>query len=197
MAAVAILPSDHYVSDDHAFMDRVVLAFEAVQARPDLVVLLGITPATAEPEYGWIEPGPPIPGTALLRVRRFHEKPTRAVAESLLEGHCLWNSFVMVARVPALFAVIREATPALASAFAPLRAALGTASERAAVRAVYRGLVSSSFAADVLATRPSNLAVLPVTGVEWSDWGRPERVMTTLASLGIRPEWADRLPMSA
>jgi hypothetical protein len=39
--------------------------------------------------------------------------------------------------------------------------------------------------ADVLAMRPSNLAVLPVCGVEWSDWGQPRRVLSTLATLGI------------
>jgi hypothetical protein len=28
--------------------------------------------------------------------------------------------------------------------------------------------------------------------VEWSDWGLPERVLATLARLGIEPEWAER-----
>jgi mannose-1-phosphate guanylyltransferase len=196
-AALAIFPSDHYVSDDHAFMRHVAVAFAAVQARPDLVVLLGITPTRADPDYGWIEPDAPIPGTPLRRVARFHEKPPPAVAEALLARRGLWNSFVMVARLPALLTISRQAAPGLAAAFAPVQAALGTLAEGAAVRTTYDGLAASSFAADVLATRPSNLAVLPVSGVEWSDWGRPERVMSTLAGLGIRPEWADRVVMTA
>jgi hypothetical protein len=55
----------------------------------------------------------------------------------------------------------------------------------------------ASFAADVLAARPANLAVLPVTGVQWSDWGRPARVLSTLAGLGIRPDWAERVMATA
>jgi hypothetical protein len=38
----------------------------------------------------------------------------------------------------------------------------------------------------------ANLAVLPVTGGECSDWSRPARVLSALAGLGIRPEWAAR-----
>lgn len=196
-AAVAILPSDHYVSDDQVFMQHVAIAFAAVQTRPDLVVLLGIAPTHGESDYGWIVPGVPIPGTALLRVNRFCEKPARTVADDLFERGGLWNSFVMVARVPSLLAVIRQAVPALRAAFAAVEATLGTPAEGAAVRTLYSSVPPSSFATDVLATRPSNLAVLPVCGVEWSDWGQPQRVLSTLAALGIRPEWAARMVLTA
>src|SRR2546422_5261262 len=53
---VVVLPSDHHVSDDEAFMARVDGALEAVRARPDLVVLLGIAPDRPEVEYGWVQP---------------------------------------------------------------------------------------------------------------------------------------------
>ncbi len=197
LATVAILPSDHYVADDGVFMSHVSTAFVAVQTRPELVVLLGIVPDSAETEFGWIEPAAPIPRTALFRVGGFREKPTPTVAELLLERRCLWNSFVMVGAVPALLAMTRHAAPALAAAFSTARGALGTPAERSEVRAVYGALRPSSFAADVLATRPANLAVLPVTGVQWSDWGQPARVLSTLAGLGIRPKWADRLEATA
>jgi hypothetical protein len=42
-----------------------------------------------------------------------------------------------------------------------------------------------------LGTRPANLAVLPVRGVTWSDWGDPARVLQTLGRLGVHPEWAE------
>jgi mannose-1-phosphate guanylyltransferase len=192
MAAVAVLPSDHYVSDDSVFMSYVAAAFSSVRARPELVVLLGIMPESAETEYGWIEPAEPIPGTALARVGRFWEKPVPPLAQLLLDRGCLWNSFVMVARIPALLAMIRSTVPELERAFAPARPMLGTAAEPGAIRALYRALTPLSFADDVLATRPANLAVLPVTGVRWSDWGQPKRVMETLGRLGITPAWAGR-----
>jgi mannose-1-phosphate guanylyltransferase len=191
-SAVAVLPSDHYVDDDGAFMRHVRAAFAAVEARPDLVVLLGIAPSSPETDYGWIEPAGPAAGTTLLRVGRFHEKPPATLADALLARGGLWNSFVMVAGVSAWLSTIRQAAPALTAAFAGVAAAIGTPLESFAVRTLYRQLPSSSFAADVLATRPSNLAVLPVAGVGWSDWGRPARVLSTLAGLGIRPAWAER-----
>lgn len=73
-ASVAILPSDHHVSEDGAFMAYVDAAFDAILAHPGLVTLLGITPDGAEAEYGWIERDEWIRGQgpgALYRVRRF------------------------------------------------------------------------------------------------------------------------------
>ena len=155
------------------------------------MILLGIRPEDAEPEYGWIEPGEPIVG-AVRRVRHFWEKPGPRLAETLLQRGCLWNSFVMVGGVPVLTSLIRAALPDLLGAFAPLLAAMGKASEGAAAEAVYADLPAVSFSEAVLACRPANLAVLPVRAVEWSDWGLPERVLATLARLGMEPEWAER-----
>ncbi len=193
LGAVAVLPSDHYVSDDSMFMEHVAAAFAAVEVRPDLVVLLGITPEKAETEYGWIEPGEPIPGTRLLRVARFWEKPAPPLAGTLLDRGCVWNSFVVVARVPALLAMIRDTVPGLSRAFAPVQPLLGTAAELPAVRALYESLAPLSFSEGVLAKRSANLAVLRVRGVKWSDWGQPKRVIETLARLGVEPAWAERM----
>lgn len=96
---VAVLPSDHYVSDDDAFMARVEGALEAAQARPEKVILLGIKPDRPETEYGWIEPGELLLGPGpwpLNAVRCFWEKPPALVAERLARAGCLWNSFVIV-----------------------------------------------------------------------------------------------------
>ena len=193
VGSVAIFPSDHYVSDDAAFMSHVRAAFAAARSRPDLVVLLGIEPESAETQYGWIEAAESIPATPLFRVGRFVEKPPQAVARMLLERGCLWNSFVMVGRIPAFLAMIRRAAPELDAAFARISLALGTAAESAAVRTLYARLRPMSFSDGMLAARPANLAVLPVRGVRWSDWGAPERVMGTLARLGVTPAWAERL----
>ncbi|MBV8771274.1 MAG: hypothetical protein JO166_02920, partial [Deltaproteobacteria bacterium] len=56
-APLAIFPWEHYVADDVAFMRHIDLAFDGVRARPDLVVLLGITAQGPEAEYNWIEMG--------------------------------------------------------------------------------------------------------------------------------------------
>lgn len=64
------------------------------------------------------------------------------------------------------------------------------------VRALYADLEPLDFSEKVLAARPANLAVLPVAGVQWSDWGEPRRVTATLAALGITPEWLGRYTSS-
>ena len=86
LATVALFPSDHYVSDDAAFMAHVDAGFAAVEARPDRIVLLGMEAAGPEVQYGWIEAGDRLlDGSSypVYQVRRFWEKPTLALAETL------------------------------------------------------------------------------------------------------------------
>ena len=59
-AAVAIVPSDHYVADERRFMAHVASGFASLDRHPELVVLPGVEPDSAETEYGWIEPGEPL-----------------------------------------------------------------------------------------------------------------------------------------
>jgi hypothetical protein len=81
--------------------------------------------------------------------------------------------------------------PALFEAFTSGLPAINRPSEAEAIRALYRRIPSVNFSEAVLARRPSNLAVLKVSGVVWNDLGDPGRVMATLAHAGIEPEWAE------
>jgi len=186
VAPVALFPSDHYVSDDRAFIAHVEAAAEAVRARPDLVVLLGITPDTAEVGYGWIEPGDPLTDLglwSLYRVLDFWEKPSAVLGEALRARGCLWNSFVIVAYPSTLIALYRRALPSLVDEFLRIRQALTTTGESASLRQLYAYLPSLDFSHNVLASRPPGLAVLPVTGVAWCDLGEPGRVAAARACL--------------
>lgn len=189
-ACVAVFPSDHFVSDDREFMRHVDSAFDAVGSRPEMTALLGITPHVAEPEYGWIEPGEVVVRRApLFRVRRFWEKPHSDVAGELLRAGCLWNSFVMVARVSTLIGLIMVALPERFASFSKIQDLLGTAREPSGIERLYERIPSASFSDEVLERYPINLGVLPVHGIEWSDLGEPQRVMAVLSRLGIHPEW--------
>ena len=195
-ASVALFPSDHYVSDDEAFMAHVRVAFDGVLRRPELVILLGISPASPETAYGWIEPDQPIFGNgrpAFFRVRRFWEKPKPILARTLLAEGCLWNSFVMVARGATLLALIEGAAPDLYHSFLGLWPVLNTHDEEVAIEALYAGLPSTNFSEQVLVSRPEDLAVLPVGGVQWSDLGEPGRVLSVLAQSGVHRAMAPTL----
>lgn len=189
-APALVIPSDHFVSDDHAFMARVDAAFEAVTADPGRLVLLGIVADRPEPDYGWIEPGDVLLGRSpwpVYRVRRFWEKPPRPAAERLRQRGCFWNSFVMVVTPRTLLGLVERVAPALLAALAPLGPALGTSDEPRALAATYERLVASDFSRQVLQVSPGHLAVLPVSGVEWNDLGDPERVMATRRRCGWSP----------
>jgi mannose-1-phosphate guanylyltransferase len=184
---VVMLPSDHYVSDDEAFMAWVEGALETVVARPDAVVLLGIAPDRPETEFGWIEPAELLLGEGpwpVYRVHRFWEKPSLPIARHLEQAGGLWNSFVIVAQPSTLRAMIHRATPELFDAFAPIRARLGTPWEEDAARAVYGRLASLDLSRHVFQAAPESLAVLPVSGVGWNDLGDPARVRAIQERIG-------------
>ena len=190
-AAVAFFPSDHYFSDDEAFMSHVESAFEAARKRPETVVLLGITPSGPEVEYGWIEPHESILASvprSITRVRRFWEKPTSSIARNLMERGCLWNSFVMVGRVDALLKMTQQASPEAYSMFAAISPSFGTIFERSAVHKAYSKIPEVNFSHEVLARRPNDLAVMRVDDIEWNDLGEPTRVLSTLARVRMQTE---------
>lgn len=182
LASVALIPSDHYVSDDQLFMRYVELALRAVDSQSELIVLLGIPATAAETGYGWIEPAAqPIPAqTPLYPVRGFWEKPSPALARELFDRGCWWNSFVLVARVHRLLGIFEDQLPHLSRAFLRVLPALETQYEIQAMEGLYASLQPTNFSQRVLAKSGVNLVALPVFGLEWSDLGDARRVMETL-----------------
>lgn len=188
-AVVALFPSDHFFADDEEFMSHIDVAMDATEVQPEMVTLLGITPTAPETEYGWIEPHSSILANAqrsITRVRKFWEKPSLNLAASLMESGCLWNSFVMVGRVDALLKMTRAAMPELFAAFAAITSTFRTAAERLALAEVYSQIEDSNFSHQVLEARPEDLMVMRVGDVGWSDLGEPNRVLSTLARLGVQ-----------
>jgi mannose-1-phosphate guanylyltransferase len=174
-------------------MSYVETAFDITQTKNDLVILLGIEPDEPEAEYGWIEPvslGLTKNPDALSWVRRFWEKPTPEIATKLMARGCLWNSFVMVGKVSAFLEMIRRASPDLYGRFRAIEPDLGTDNEQDKARSLYSQLADINFSRQILAARPRDLAVLPVTGLRWRDLGKPRRVLSTLADIGVKPAQA-------
>lgn len=192
-AIVALFPSDHFFADDEEFMAHVDIAFDAAQAQPETITLLGITPSGPETEYGWIEPHQSVLGNAsrsITRVKKFWEKPSAPLAASLMARGCLWNSFVMVGRVEAFLRLTRAALPELFTSFVATTRTFESACEKQAVADLYARIEDTNFSHQVLAARPNDLAVMRVADVGWSDLGEPSRVLATLAHLGMQSQFA-------
>jgi mannose-1-phosphate guanylyltransferase len=186
---VAFFPSDHFFFDDASFIRHLDSAYTAAAFRPEVVVLLGIPPEAPEIEYGWIEPGLTLEDSAspsLFAVKRFWEKPRQRLASALMAQGCLWNTFIMVGSVSAFLNLIRRTLSDLLESFESIRSSLLTVFERTAARDLYFGLRATSFSQDVLAARPTDLAVLRASGLGWSDLGEPSRVLSVRERQGVQ-----------
>ena len=179
-AHVALFPCDRYVSDERLLMHQVKVAFDVVDKRPDQIVVLGVAPTTPEPEYGWIEPASPFrcAGETLFHVLRFIEKPPLEVARRMhAYGRCLWNSFVFVARLPNLLALIIRNLPELYQLFAELSETLGTEFETENIERIYRAIEPVDFCKSALSTHVRrHVSVLPVSELWWNNLGNSSRI---------------------
>ncbi|HUJ60015.1 MAG TPA: sugar phosphate nucleotidyltransferase [Kofleriaceae bacterium] len=181
-AIVAITPADHYVAPADAYVEQVRRARSIAARRRDTVVLLGARPTEPDPDLGYLAIGGPIaslPGA--LAVDAFVEKPAVTRASALIRGGALWNTMVMCATASTLWELGRAVEPGLFDLLEALIPLVGTRHEDTALAHVYRTAGALGFSRGVLERSPARLVAVALDGVEWSDWGRPERVETTLA----------------
>jgi mannose-1-phosphate guanylyltransferase len=181
-AIVTITPTDHYVAPAARYTEQVRAARGVAARMRDKVVILGATPSEPDPELGYLSLGEDLTEIPDVKtVLGFVEKPSVTFAAELNARGALWNTMVTCGTVDALWELGREADPRLIDileSFVPL---VGTPDEDDAIEYIYRAYLPVSFSRDMLERAPHRLAALELSGVEWSDWGRPERIETVLA----------------
>ena len=181
-AVVTITPTDHYVAPSAAYVAQVRRAQSLAHRLRDTVVILGAQPTEPDPELGYLSLGERL--TDVPEVRRligFVEKPNVQRAAELNARGALWNTMVTCATVDAMWELGRATEPQLLDILDSLVPLIGTADEDDAIEHIYRAYLPVSFSRDMLERAPERLAALELDGVEWSDWGRPERIETVLA----------------
>lgn len=190
-ALVSVFPSDHDVRDEPAFRSCITDMAAVVARHPNRLALLGVRPDRADTGFGYIAPGPRLPGAARpsFRVRAFHEKPDAALASRLIRRGGLWNSFVMVGRVARFLELLAEVHPDAVGRLAAV------ARDPAALARAYGALPAWNFSRNFLQRIAGELLVLRGERLGWSDWGTPEAVERTLVALGLVPPW--RVPETA
>jgi mannose-1-phosphate guanylyltransferase len=191
-AVVAFIPSDHYYTNEKAFARAVQSAAAMAREHPRFLILLGVEPDNPEVEYGWIELGRPARLSTekpLFSVCRFWEKPSAEVAQRLFEQRCLWNTFVMAGRAGTFLELLDFCAPRLLRAIA-------TIEHGANADEVYSSLAPVDFSHQVLSQRTDRLLTLPLADAGWSDFGKPERVIATLARDGVQRHHAAALQVA-
>jgi len=181
-AIVTVTPTDHYVAPAAKYIEQMRAARGVAARMRDRVVVLGARPTEPDPELGYLTLGDQLVELpAVCELVDFVEKPSVKLASELIADGALWNTMVICSTVDALWELGRDAEPRMIDileAFVPL---VGTPDEEDATEYVYRAFLPVSFSRDIVERAPERLCAMELEGVEWSDWGRPERIETVLA----------------
>lgn len=196
-ATILIFPSDHFVFPRDRFVSHITRLAAYAIYHSDQLVLLGVEPVRPESDYGWIEPDRTCRSSlaegsvnSARQVLSFHEKPTPAEAMRFFKMGYLWNTLIMAVSVQTLWQLGQKYLPEMMGLFGQLGRALregGKEASASALSAVYGDLKPRNFSRDLLQRAVSRIAVKTMDDVEWDDWGRPERIVESLARIGRRP----------
>lgn len=189
-ALVVIQPSDHFIYPESRFLTMIRQAVAAAHDSSDHLLLLGVQPDRLETEYGWIQRGTRLsgsPGYPVHAVTSFLEKPDPAQADAALQAGGLWNTLVLTATVETLWKTGWACFPNMMPLFEHVTESWETPNESAAIADVYRQMPAHNFSSQLLQRLPDRVAVMELTNVLWSDWGKPERIAETIRRIGKTP----------
>ncbi|MBS0149655.1 MAG: hypothetical protein JSR31_01865 [Nitrospira sp.] len=189
-ATVVVYPSDHFVYPERRFLDSIRCVIRTAERLSDRLVLLGVTPDGLDLDYRWIQPGERFDWSLSDRIRAVKalvNEPTVEEADAALAVGALWDTSIVAAKVEALWQAGWQCFPELMSAFERLLGVIGTSYESKTIEAIYEHLPAYNFSSKLLHRIPEQLVLVEMTGVLWSDWGRPERIANTLRRIGRKP----------
>jgi mannose-1-phosphate guanylyltransferase/mannose-1-phosphate guanylyltransferase/mannose-6-phosphate isomerase len=167
-APLLVMPSDHLIRDQEAFLDAVALGLPL--AEQGWLVTFGIVPHRAETGYGYIRRGEAI-SSGVHRVERFVEKPDATTAEALLaSGDHYWNGGIFLFRADAYLAALGTHAPEVLHA-ARRAMANRTGSERNIYPDAEAFAAAPFISIDyAVMEKAGSVAVVPVS-MGWSDIG--------------------------
>ncbi|MEG0308149.1 MAG: mannose-1-phosphate guanylyltransferase [Clostridium sp.] len=138
-ATMVILPSDHYIEGEKAFLDTLKSAVDLAEKRRGLVTI-GIEPSRPETGYGYIEMGDPVLNAMkTYKVARFTEKPNVDVAKDfILKGTYLWNSGMFVWRADVFLREMQKYLPKMHNSISEIYKHVGEEDEDEVVEREYK-----------------------------------------------------------
>lgn len=114
------------------------------------------------------------------------EKPLGSQLGDIALSGGQWNALVLIANVQTLWEAGRQCIPEVVMPLEQPAGGIGTSSEQQRLLHLYRTMPTRNFSSDLLTLIPQQLHMMELTGVYWSDWGRPERIHETVAFMGRR-----------
>lgn len=169
-AVMLVLPSDHVIRNQSAFLEAVEQAIDAAQQ--DALVALGVEPTEARTAFGYIECENVDLASGVRKAQRFVEKPRLDDARAFTaSGQHLWNSGIFcfsVARIEAAFA-----------AHAP--------TIESHVEGIWRSARRPSSAERVLRYALTEFGDLPETSIDYAVMEKADNVYVVSAAM----DWQD------
>jgi len=184
-AIMLVMAADHLIQKTDAFEEAAARATEAA-ARGDLVTF-GIAPDRPETGFGYIEVAEAAGIPEVFRVRRFIEKPDRALAEAFLkQGGFLWNSGMFCFQAGAVLRELAEhAHEVLASARESWTAAQDKQGDADFLEFPSESFVGApNLSIDVAVLEKSARVFVVRSDIGWTDIGSWEAVSRLLESDG-------------
>ncbi len=191
-AVTIVLPSDHLVLDNHAFIKIVEAGIEVARNNKGLVTI-GIKPDRPETAYGYIQANgelflPPAFSDGcdfrLFRVKAFAEKPDSTTAVEFLESHDFyWNSGIFIWHIDAISREFERSMPDLYKDLLNIYQSLGSEVEQKVIEDVYSWIHPLSIDYGIMEKAEK---VFVLTGeFGWTDLGCWDEVLKVAESRSV------------
>lgn len=176
-ATMVVLPSDHYIRDNDAFINALETCVKCVQEDNKQLITIGIAPTRPETGYGYIqfndEQYVTIDNQRAYTVKTFAEKPDLQTAIKFLQsGDFLWNSGIFIWNADTILREIKKHLPVLNHQVEILLQDLQTSDGKInqnTLESVYNSCLPVSIDYGIM-EKSENVLVLP-SHFDWSDLG--------------------------
>ena len=188
-AVTIVLPSDHLVLDEQAFIKMVEAGIEIASEKKALVTI-GIKVDRPETAYGYIQVDAqssiPVAFSdgcdfLLFRVKAFAEKPDAATAMEFLESNDFyWNSGVFIWHIDAISREFERSMPDLYKDLLAIYESLGSEKEQEVIEDVYSWIHPLSIDYGIMEKAETVFVLAGEFG--WSDLGCWDEVLKVAGS---------------
>lgn len=163
----AVLPSDHVILKEQAYIQKLQQAFDYAQNN-DSIVTLGIEPTRPDTGYGYIETD--TTKDLILKVNSFREKPDLATAKEYVEkGNYLWNAGMFVWSTKSILASYAKNAPGILDTLTEDPDQIGSPTEQEYINRVYP--LTEKISVDyAILEKADNVYTIP-SDIGWSDLG--------------------------
>lgn len=169
-AVMLVAPCDHWIENTKAFIDDVLIAFDAA-ASDKALITLGIQPSFPNTGYGYIkyfEGGND--KTSLQKVERFTEKPSLDNARKYLEdGNYVWNAGIFIWSAASIIESFSTYLNDMYKLFSDGNDSLNKEGEIEYIKEVYPKAQDISIDYGIL-EKSNNVYVIPAS-FDWDDLG--------------------------